>query len=150
MLFQYQRDVCKIVQGDVIYFGGAFIADVKTRKAGLVLGIKQSDGNVRTRVSYHQDSKEPVIAFEQTLGPIDFEKFLDSTATAIAGKMNSKLIEFNYRTRTLDDAFSAHVDEIEKDTLHNVFLTMVASGKSRTESYEQVTKIMMELVSQRI
>lgn len=150
MLFQEQRDSEGIVEGDVIFFAGAYMIDKSRRKVGLVLGIKKKDGNVLTSVSYYDTDNGRVEKFKEVLDPIEFEKFLNNTGMAISTRMNSKLEEFNYRTRTLDDAFSAHLDDEEKTILHQLFLIAIACGKDRSDAYSTVSQSLTKLVSQRI
>lgn len=150
MLFQEQRNAASIVEGDVIFFAGAFMIDKTRRKVGLVLGIKKKNGSVLTSVTYFDSDNGGVEQFKEVLDPIEFEKFLNTTGMAISTRMNSKLEEFNYRTRTLDDAFSAHLDDEEKTILHQLFLIAIACGKDRSDAYSKVTQSVTKLVTPRI
>lgn len=149
MLFQEQRDFFEIIEGEPIYYNGVFIVDVQHKIIGLVTAIKQQDGKIRTIVTYHKENEQPEIKMKKVLDPISFEKFL-SQLTLKVQENGKQLIEFNYRTRVLDDSFSVHLDDNEKERLHQIFLLKIIRGTKRSDAYNHITSLIRKIVSQKI
>lgn len=150
MLFQDQKDNYGIVQGEVILFTGGFVVSEQDRILGFLVGIKQKDGQIRTYVTYHRNGELPELKTEKVLTPAGFEKFLNNTAMAITTRTKNSLVEFNFRTRVLDDPFSAFLEDEEKDALLQLFLLKTIGGMSREEAYHLVSHTIKQLVQQRI
>lgn len=151
MLFNDHVEQYNIVEGEVILFSGAFLVNKDTKTSGLVIGIKQKDGQIRTRVTYHQPSANtPDVKTEKVLTPAGFEKFLNELAMSLSARTKNKLIEFNYRTRTLDDPFTAFLEDEEKELMHQLFLLNVIKEVPRTDAYRNVSHAIKQIVQERV
>lgn len=150
MLFQDHKDQFDIVEGEVVLFTGGFIVNKQAQVLGFLVGVKQKNGQIRTYVTYHRKGQLSELKTKRVLSPAEFEKFLNNTAMAITSRTKNSLVEFSFRTRVLDDPFSAFLEDEEKDALLQLFLIKTIKGVSREDAYHEVIRAIKQLVQQRI
>ena len=143
MLFQDQLDFFGVTEGDVPYVTAAFIADNKT--VGQLISYRRS-GKIEVTVAHY--SKDDVkVKLIITLSPADFERFYAEFQQAVEAD-GGNVIEFNYRTRTIDDPHTSLLDEDEQNLLTAFFLEAIAEGYERAKVYEAVVLKAREIRAQ--
>lgn len=151
MLFNEHKEALGIVDGEVLFFTGAFIVNEASRVIGAITAVKQADGFIRTTVRYHHQKETPQVKTLKVLDPVEFEKYLNSLALQIGTKIpGGKLVETHYRTRTLDDAFTAHLESQEKEYVHQMYMLRMIKGMKRSEAYEHINNVIRKVVAQRV
>lgn len=136
MLFNDQRETVGLSEGEVFTANAAFGVDANT--VGELVAIRQKNGNVRAIVIYYSGdvNKTP---FVQEFSPVDFEKFYYQLNTMVA-KSGNNVVEFSYRTRTIDNPHTALLMEEEQSLLTGYFLKGLVEGHTRSDMYESVNK----------
>lgn len=136
MLFEDQREAVKLVEGEVFTVNAAFKVDNTT--IGELVAIRQLNGKVRANVIYYSGDKArtPLV---QEFSPADFEKFYYQLGNMVAEKGNN-VVEFNYRTRTIDNPHTAMLMEEEQALLAGFFLKGLIEGHNRSDMYDAVNK----------
>lgn len=136
MLFEDQRESIGFAEGEVFTVNAAFNVDATT--IGELVAVRQKNGKVRATVIYYSGDKarKPLV---QEFSPADFEKFYYQLGNMVAKKGND-VVEFNYRTRTIDNPHTAMLMEEEQTLLTGFFLKGLIAGHDRTQMYEAANK----------
>ncbi len=143
MLFQDQLDFFGVKQGDVPYVTAAFIADNKT--VGQMISYRRA-GQILVTVA-HYTANELKVKLITTLSPAHFEEFYAEFQKAVESD-GGNVVEFNYRTRTIDDPHTSLLEEEEQNTLTAFFLEAIAEGYDRGKVYEAVVLKAREMRAQ--
>ena len=143
MLFEEQRELYGLKEGSVFLMNGAFDVDADT--VGELIAIRQK-GLVRAIVVYYSN-RTAKVQFEQEFSPADFEKFVYQINNELA-KTNKSIVEFNYRTRTIDSPHTALLMEEEYALLTGFFLKAMIGGHPRSEVYSSVNQKARQLATQ--
>lgn len=144
MLFQEQRESYGLTEGSVFLLNGVF--DVDTDRVGELIGIRQNDGLVRAIVVYYSN-RTANVRIDQVFSPADFEKFVYQLQQQLA-TTNKELLEFNYRTRTIDSPHTALLMDEEYALLTGFFLKALLMGHPRGDVYESINQKARQLAAQ--
>lgn len=136
MLFEDQRDSIGFAEGEVFTVNAAFSVNKST--VGELAAVRQKDGKVRAHIIYYSGDKRttPLV---QEFSPAEFEKFYYELGNKIAA-LGYNVVEFNYRTRTIDNPHTAMLMEEEQTLLTGFFLKGLIEGHDRTHMYEAANK----------
>ena len=143
MLFQDQMDFFGVKEGDVPYVTAAFIADNKT--VGQLISYRRA-GKIEVTVA-HYSKGEVKVKLITTLSPAKFEEFYAEFQKGVESTGGS-IVEFNYRTRTIDDPHTSLLNEEEQNMLTAFFLEAIAEGYERAKVYEAVVQKAREIRAQ--
>lgn len=136
MLFEDQRETIGLAEGEVFTVNAAFGVDATT--VGELVAVRQKNGKVRAIVIYYSGDVNTT-RLVQEFSPADFEKFYYELGNMVAEKGND-VVEFNYRTRTIDSPHTAMLMEEEQTLLTGFFLKGLLEGHARSDMYETVNK----------
>lgn len=143
MLFQDQLDSHGIKEGDVSYVTAAFTIDRHT--VGQMSSYRRA-GQILVNVT-HFNNKEVQVKLTTTLSPAKFEEFYAEFQKGVEDN-GGNIVEFNYRTRTIDDPHTSLLDEGEQNLLTAFFLEAIAEGYERAKVYEAVVMKAREIRAQ--
>ena len=143
LLFEDQEKFYGIKEGDVPYVMAAFLVDKGT--VGHLISTRR-DGKIMATVAYYK-GEQVVVKLIQEFTPAGFEQFFHELQQPIIASGN-EVVEFNYRTRCIDDPHTAILTEEDQNLLTTFFLEAIAEGYERTNVYNAVTEKARELRAQ--
>jgi len=128
MLFKSQREELTGTDGSV-YFAGAAL--VNGGSIALVTGVRQEsvENEVITNVDYIHEDGSIEQAFNNTLDPVTFEKFLNKFAMKVGleSKGSAKLTEIT-RKQVIDDGGLEFLSDAHKNVILRAYLLRLITG----------------------
>ena len=136
MLFQEQLESYDFKEGEVALLNAASFVDKNT--IGELFVVRQSDDNVRVYSIYHAKGAEaPVVKYNKVMDRVGFEKFYFELSNMVE-KVGHNVVEFNYRTRTIDSPHTSWYADEEYEKFTYYYLHRVLEGWSRSDIYEDM------------
>lgn len=149
MLFETQREELT-GQKYTMYLAAAAL--VRGGQVAFVTGVRSREEpyEIIANVDYIDENGTMTQAFNKTLSPADFERFLNTFAMKVSAisKGSTKLVELNHHFKPLDDnKFLSLSDEGKNAALHAYLLKLI-SGNSQKDAVAAAGSIIKTFVKQ--